>query len=252
MGLKPQYRIIANSNDISVMVAQRLKSLRLTDAAGLESDILEITLVDDGIKMPPTGAELTLHLGYDGELRNMGLFIVDEIELQGFPSLMVIRARATIQDKSSKGKKSLRSQQNREWKKDTLIKSIVEKIARDHGMTSAVGKDLASIKIPHTLQTDESDLHFLTRLAKKYDATVKPADGKIVFAKTSTGKSVSGKELAPIIVRAKIDCRSFRMTQAKREQSGTVVAYYHASKEAKRHAVHVGDGSEPIRRLRMP
>jgi phage protein D len=248
-GVAPKYKITANDKNITAMVKDRLLSLRLTDAVGLESDILEITITDENIDMPPTGAEIGFSMGYDNQLKDMGLFVVDEIERSGWPQKMVIRARACIQDKTPKGKKSLRSQQNREWKAETTLQSIVQKIAGDHGLNPAISGELSGVKIPHTLQTDESDLNFLMRIAKKYDAVVKPVAGKLILAKLGTGKSVGGQTINPITIQAK-GCKSYSMTQAKREDAGTTVAYYHKKKEAKRHSVQVGDGSEPIRRIK--
>ncbi len=44
--VKPEYRPLANQNDITSKISNRLISLRYTDEAGMESDILEITLAD--------------------------------------------------------------------------------------------------------------------------------------------------------------------------------------------------------------
>lgn len=253
MGLKPDYKITANSSDITSTVRDRLISLRYTDEAGLESDVLEITLADNNpanpIQMPATGAELSLSIGYDGRLDHIGVFVCDELELSGWPGEMVIRAHAAVQDKTPKGKTSLRTHKSREWAKDTTLGSIVEKIAKEHGLQAAVGSDLSSIKLPHTTQTDESNLHFLVRMARKFDAVVKPADGKLTVAKRGQSKAVSGKAMSTVTLRPQ-DVSRWHMSVSKRETAGQVVAYWHAVKEAKRHETTAGEG-EPIVRLKM-
>lgn len=252
-GIAPAWRIIANREDITATIADRFISLTLTDSVGIESDILEVTLSDADparpVTIPPTGAELQLFLGYDGATQPMGLFVCDEIELAGWPGEMVIRARAAIYNKSKGGKSDLQTQKNRSWPKDTKLGELVQKIASEHGLEPAVAESLRSIPLPHTDQADESDINLLQRLAKKYDAIVKPANGKLVMAKRGESKSVSGEKL-PAVSLTPGDCTSFRLTIAKRETAGMVVAYWHAVKQAKRNEVKVGSG-EPVRRLKQ-
>lgn len=251
--IRPEFKLLANSADITTTVAARLKSLRFTDEAGMESDVLEIVLEDADtnapIQMPPTGAELELFLGGDGAAQRMGLFVVDEIELAGWPGEMRISAHAAPFDKSKGGKQNLQTQKTRSWPKDTKLSAMVQKIAKEHGMEGAVSQSLASVTLPHLDQSDESDMHFLVRIARKYDAVVKPAGGKLVVAKRGESKSVSGQSL-PAIALAPGDVSTFRVTLSKRENSGSVVAAWHETKKAKRHTVTVGKG-EPVTRLRQ-
>lgn len=252
-GIQPTWAIFADQADITAVIDSRLISLTLTDAVGMESDTLEITLSDNDpmapIEIPPTGAELELFLGYDGINLPMGMFVCDEVELAGWPGEMVIRARAATYDKSKGGKSDLQSQKTRSWPKGTKLGDMVAKIAKEHSMEPAVAESMKSITLPHTDQADESDINLLIRLAKKYDGIVKPANGKLVLAKRGESKSVSGEALAAVVLEP-TDCTAFRMVMAKRETAGMVVAYWHAVKQAKRNEVKVGKG-EPVRRLKQ-
>lgn len=252
-GIEPGYLVLADSLDITATVRDRLISITLTDAVGLESDLLEITLADNDplvpVAIPPTGAELEFFLGYDGIYQRMGLFVCDEVEVSGWPGEMVIRARAATYDKSKGGKSDLQTQKNRSWAKDTTLGAMVEKIAGEHGMEPKVAASLKSIKLPHTDQADESDINLLIRMAKKYDAIVKPAGGKLVLAKRGESKSVSGESMPPVFL-VPTDCIAWRMVLSKRETAGMVVAYWQAVKQAKRNEVKVGTG-EPVRRLKQ-
>lgn len=251
--IKPEFRVLANGGDITALVNDRLISMAYTDEAGMESDVLEIALSDhdpaNPLRIPPKGAELELFMGYDGLAQRVGLFICDEIELSGEPGEMNIRARAAPYDKSPKGKANLQSQKTRSWPKGTKLGDMVAKIAKEHGLEPAVSKSLKAIPLPHIDQADESNINLLVRVAKKYDAVVKPAGGKLVLAKRGESKTVSGGQLPVAIVTLNEKTR-WRMLQASRDTGGLVVAYYHATKAAKRHEVKVGSG-EPVRRLKM-
>lgn len=252
MGLKPAFRIIANRADITAAILDRFVSLTLTDEAGLESDTFEVTLADHDpsvpIAMPETGAELEVFLGYDHMVQRMGLFIVDEVELSGWPGTMTIRGKAAPFSTSKDGKTDLQTQKSRSWEKGTKLGGLVAKIASEHGMEPAVSESLRGITLPHLDQTEESDISFLVRVAKRYDALAKPAGGKLVMTKRGESKSATGEELPTIAVVASQVSR-WHMTLAKRDSPGTVIAYYHQARSAKKIAVEVGDG-EPVRRLR--
>lgn len=253
MGLTPQFRLLANSQDITDVVNNRLVSLRFTDEAGMASDVLEVVLADNDpaapIQTPPTGAELQLFLGYDGAAERIGLFVVDEIELAGWPTEMTIRARAAPFDLSKGGLAQLQTMKTRSWPKGTKLGAMVSKIAKEHGLEAAVAEKLAGIVLPHIDQSDESDLHFLGRVAKKYDAIVKPAAGRLILAKTGEAKTVSGQAL-PKITLTPPDVSRWRVVKSRRETAGMVVAYWHATRQARRHEVQVGSG-EPVTRLKM-
>lgn len=251
--MKPIFKIVANSNDITKTIQERFKSLRLVDETGTLSDTVEIALTDhnsdDRIALPPTGAELKVSIGYDTTLRYMGLFVVDEIELSGYPCEMVIRARAAPYETSKGGKKDLQTQKTRSWPKGTTLGAMVKRIAGEHRLTPAISSALASIALPHTDQSHESDMVLLSRLAKRYDAIAKPADGLLVFVKRGEAKSASGKE-RPGVTLTPSDGNSYRVVIASRDSAGTVVAYYRDTRKAQRREVAIGDG-DPVFRLRM-
>jgi len=252
VGLKPEYRLVANSEDVTATIAERFRHLTLTDESGVASDMLEIVLADhlpeQPIEIPETGSELELFLGYDGKTERMGLYVVDEIELAGWPGEMTIRARAAVYDGTPAGKADLQTQKTRTWAKGTTIGAMVGKIAKEHGMEPAVTPELAKVVLPQQDQTDESDLNFLLRVARKYDAISKPAGGLLVFAKRGQSKTASGQDIPPVKLPAS-ECARWRMTTSTRETAGQIVAYHHAVAKAKRQVVKVGKG-EPVRRLK--
>lgn len=244
IGIVPEFVIKANGSDITDKINRRLISLRYSDAAGFDSDSLEFTISNgvagSPINMPETGAQLELSLGYDSRVQKMGKFIVDEVTCDGWPETMTIRARSATFDKKNGDGKQLQSQKNRTWKKGKFGK-MVQTIAKENGLSGSVSKSLESIDVGNIHQIDESDLHFLIRLARRYDAIIKVADGRLMAVKKSENKTMSGGSLTLSLSPAD-KITSYRYVRAKREESGSVRAYWHEGKKAKRHAVTVGSG----------
>lgn len=255
MGLNivPSFRITADRQDITAKIRQRLKHLRLTDETGVTSDTLELCLADhdkaDPVRVPPTGAELEVFLGYDGDVHRMGLYVCDEVELAGYPGEMVIRARAAPYETTKQGRTDLSTQKTRSWKAGTTLGELVRRIAGEHRLTPAIASKLASIALPHTDQASESDMNLLHRLAKRYDAIAKPAGGRLLFTPRGDAAAAGGGPM-PRITLTPSDGSDYRVTIASRDSAGTCVAYYRDIHKAKRHEVKVGEG-EPVQRLRM-
>ena len=242
--MTPDFRILADSKDITERIRDRLLSLRVTDEAGIKSDTVELTLDDrDGLVLWPVhGAELEVSLGYkQTELTRLGLYIVDEVEHSGPPNALTIRAKA------SDMRQSFKAPQTRVWDNVTLA-DLVTIIANEHGLISKISHSLASINYTHLDQTEESDLHLLTRLARENSAVTKPVAGNLIFATRGEAKSISGKILPTIEIIASQVVRH-RVTQADRGKYVAVITHWHDSMKAERVPVRVGKG-KPVYTLR--
>lgn len=242
--MKPSFKIIADTYDISEKIKERLISLSITDEVGLVSDTLNLHLDnhDDKLEIPSRGAELEAHLGYEGEnLVKMGIFVVDEIEIASPPNQMTITARAsdTFEKDNIGGMKVTR---NRSWHEVTLLE-MVTKIASENKLSPLVAPQLEGIIIDHIDQTDESDLAFLNRVAQSLEAYVKPADGKLIIG--LIGKALSPKSediFMPTIVIDYYKIISWRVKIAERNKINRVEAKYQDKKKGILDAVTAGKG----------
>ncbi len=233
--MRPTFQIFADQLDVTAKIQDRLLRLTVTDEAGIKSDTAEISLDDRdaALEVPRRGAKLEVWLGYiESGIYLMGTYVVDEIELSGPPRTMLIRAKAADM------LQSLKSPKTRPWDKVTLG-SIVETIASEHGYQPGVDSSLAGIYFEHVDQTEESDMHFLTRLAKQYDAVAKPANGFMVLAPKGSSKSASGQDL-PAVSLGLSDLTSWNVTLADRGKYKTVKVYYHDWKTGKRTEIKIG------------
>ena len=142
---------------------------------------------------------------------------------------------------------SIKAPKIRSWDGITLG-ALVQTIAGEHGLTAKISDQLASIAIEHIDQTNESDLHLLTRLARQHGAVSKPVAGFLVFVPKGEAKSATGQQL-PLVDIPKHQISRHRMTQAERGKYQSVKAYWHNSDAAEKHDVIVGD-SEPVYSIR--
>lgn len=202
--MKPDFKVIADNQDITDLLRDRLLSLRTTDKPGLESDDCEIVIDDrDGaVAFPKKGATLEISLGYEGEpLVFIGRYKVDEIEISGPPQSMMIRA------KPADMVASLKEQKRRSWE-NTTLDAIVGDIARDNALQPFCPLNLA---IARADQINESDVHFITRMARQYGATATVKDGKLIVITRGDGMSGSGIEL-PTIALHRDDIASYSLS----------------------------------------
>lgn len=256
--LKPTYKVVANKKDVTAAINERLLSLHVTDEAGQQSDTVELTFDDvpkltagktmPHIELPATGAILEIFMGFDGKNVRMGSYFVDEVDVSGPPDQIVVRGKAAPYQ--TKETTRLQSHKTRSWANGTKLGDMVKKIAADHGLVPVISADLAGLALPHYSQTDESDIHLLTRIARQYGATVKPAEGKLVVVKTAAGKTASGKNI-PIQTIKKTEVTTYHMGTAKRDEAGSVTAKYHdpASGQTVKVTVGSGDPKQTIRHI---
>ena len=106
-------------------------------------------------------------------------------------------------------------------------------------MRPSIAANLASVRIPHLDQANESDINLLTRLGKRFDAVATVKGGALIFAPIGAGTTASGQPLPGVqITRASGD--QHRYTVADREKYTGVRAYWGDRKAARRTGVLVG------------
>ena len=170
----PTARIEIDGEDRTRPIWEHLESLTYSDAEQGEADSLEISVANDPpFAMPPKGAKVRLWMGYKEESQKlMGTFEVDETSVELKPAVMRIRARSAS---FSKGKD--KQKEDIEWEGVTLAE-LAEKIAARHGYKAKVSMD---IRYDAIAQTQESDLHFLQRLAEEANGSFAIRDNTVLI-----------------------------------------------------------------------
>lgn len=108
-----------------------------------------------------------------------------------------------------------------------------------HRLTARVDAALGARQIQHIDQTNESDLNFVTRLARLHDAVATIKHERLLFlpimgTTTSTGESL------PVVEITRADGDNHRYHTSDRDAYSGVRAYWHDPKQAKRRGVLIG------------
>lgn len=242
MGLsyRPRVQIKADGNDITALINQYFSEIRLTDNAGINSDSLSLTLVaNDSLALPAAGAVLDIAIGFGDALTPRGKFVVDDVSESGPPRVISINASAAPFD-STKSPSAMQTQKTRSWD-DVTLAALVQTIAGEHGLTPRVSAEFNAIHMPHIDQTGQSDLHFLSLLAAKYGAILKPAAGYLVFALEAQQKSATGQPLPSVSVNRN-QCSRWDYRASSRNSAKAVVATYSDDATGQSGEVSLGQG----------
>lgn len=205
--MKPRFRILADGTDVTSNFDGVGVSITVTDAAGIESDRVEITVDDEHgqIAAPRTGAELAVWLGYEPALVFMGRYTVDEVRFEGWPQTVTIGGHAADQRDSLKERRT-------EAYEDKTLQDIFAEIAGRHGLIPAVAAAVGGFHYDYVAQQEESDEAFATRLGRLHGATATVKDGRLVVVPTGSGASASGASLGVFMVRRPGNLVSYAVT----------------------------------------
>lgn len=192
----PTFVLTYNKRDITTDLTPFKFSVSYTDNLdGDESDSIELSLEDtDGrwwkAWYPIMGDQINLKIGYEGQsLVNCGDFEIDEIEIEGPPSQVRIRALA------ASVMKDLRTHQGKAYE-DTTLAGIVQAVAARHKLT-VVG-DIEQIPIKRVTQLYEEDLKFLKRVAREYGYAFNVRGDKLIFYRLDKLRAASSIQVIKV------------------------------------------------------
>ena len=230
----PVLKLTADSKPLNDQVMARIMTLSVTDNKNLDADELTLTLDDhDGaLALPKRGVKLQCWLGFeDTGIHDMGIYIVDSSEWSGTPDTISIRA------KSADFKSSLKSGHSQSYHNKTLGE-VAETVAKRQQLTLSIKPELVSINVGHVDQTDESDIHLLTRLCHQYGAVVNIKHGKLLIFTANSNVSASGHALDITLITRQTGDQFRYSVEDRQSDYDNVSASYQDKSEAKRKTVN--------------
>ncbi|MBC2381733.1 MAG: phage tail protein [Pseudomonas sp. PGPPP1] len=181
----------------AALLNQRIMHWKHTDAAGIESDRLELTLNIEGLEgLPSMSGKIGLRVGYkESGLVEKGQFVITQRTPVLFPMrLMIVATAAPFSMEDPSGYRQRRSASYG----PTTLGALFRQLVGRHGFSPRVAASLEGIAIAHVDQSNESDMAFITRLAKRYCAVTKPFNELYVLAEAGQVKSISLQQLPEV------------------------------------------------------
>lgn len=233
----------------------RLISMGISEKRGEEADTFDLVLDDsDGaLDLPPTGAKIRVSLGWARGtgvtlgLVDKGEFHVESIDHGGSPPALTIRAKAADFTAGLK-------QRREKGYHGTTLGAIVAEVAQRHGLNLRCAAALASIVVGTKAQSRESDLAFLRRLGREFDAVATVKADALIFKPVGDGKSPSGAAL-PTVTITKRSGDAHQYGRQKRDDAEGVEAQWHNRATGKRETFSTGkakgDGGKARRLSRV-
>lgn len=176
---KAQYEIIYNGKNITGSIMPFVRSVTYTDKTKAEADEIEIEVEDtQGLWAnewyPQKGDTIAARITLLSQVLECGTFTIDEITGSGSieGNVMSIKGIAAGINKKIRTKNCYAHENKK-------LREIVNTIAAKHGLT-VVGK-ISDVRIGRETQYNETDLHFLQRLAASFGYTFSVRDKSLVF-----------------------------------------------------------------------
>lgn len=248
--MKPLIEITVDGNPVAGAFYERLISFSVTDKEGVSSDSFQMDLNDGPpsfLAIPRTGARVDIKVNDGTGMRSLGTFTVDKVSAKCLPYSLSISGKAA--DLRS-GK--LKENKERHWDGKKL-KDIVGELAKESGLGVSIDDDIGDFKYEWLGQQDESNIHFLERLAKRHNALFAVKNGKVVFTARGSGQSASGAAVGTVIITPNIVLKGSCSFEANdRTKYKKVVAYYQDRNKAERVEVDADADADGDSVLRLP
>lgn len=181
----------------AALLNQRIMRWSHTDGVGIQSDRLELTLNIEGLDgLPSLSGKIGLRVGYkESGLVEKGQFLISQRTPVLFPMrLMIIATAAPFSESDSSGYRQRRSASYGPTTLGALFRQLVSR----HGFSPRVAPSLERVPVPHIDQSNESDMAFITRLAKRYCAITKPFNELYVLAEAGKTQTLTLQQLPEV------------------------------------------------------
>jgi uncharacterized protein len=221
------YKIEADGVDVTAGFNDRMVDLTVTDHGGMQADEFKVRLDDRDFRLQPPRKGAVLKVWMDDN-RGGGLALMGAFEVKGRKRQFKKREGRTmeIHGKSTDLRKSLKKPRTGAYQ-NTTYAGIADEIAARHGLTAKVSASIAGLKVDYEPQTEESDMHMASRLARDVDAICKVSNGMLIM------RARDDLDMPPLMLRQTdfIDCS---VTDDDRAQHSKTTAHHHNRGKARR------------------
>ncbi|MDD3770463.1 MAG: contractile injection system protein, VgrG/Pvc8 family [Sulfuricurvum sp.] len=233
----PDFRITVNGKDVTEQLREYLIGIDYTDDIDNEADGFAIKFQGESFTPPSFKDVLKVWIGYRGNLWYIGSFSVLKSRLEY--ETMEVEVTATPVDFGSNIKEKRTTSYD-----NVTLQQILDKIAARHGLS--VKNSFPKHTYSHKAQTNESDLVFMSRLARELGATFAIKNNTILFRPKKGGSQE--EELPSLTIDAR-QTKGLVLETLDKTVYKSAIASWHSTKDNKTKKVTVGSGS-PVLQVR--
>jgi len=230
--IQPNYQILVNDKDVTSSVRKHFIALQITDNDKDDADELTLTL-SAKFKRPSDTDKIKVFLGYGNDLKFVGLFIIQTTNIRDNRQL-TIKATGADFNGDLKERKNLTYPPIPLSEEKITLASVVKEIASRHGLEVKTDMNIGE----RFEQINESDLHFLNRLAKEHDVIFNIKNNTLYFMK-------KGGEVPNISIDIN-KCSNSDITHSNKTLYKSCKAIYHNTKLNKKAEVITGSGKPQL------
>lgn len=220
--MNTDFRIDLSGSDRTSAIRPFLEKIKVNDRDGTELDTATVTMsYSERIEIPSRGTEIEIWLGYQGQtLFSVFKGIVNGVGVNGMPERLFLKATGL----ALSDEKRLQSSTTRSWNGETFG-TIANQIIAGAGFKARVHSRLSDIEIKRYMQTIETDLELLQKLADIYGGFLKSDGETVAILPVRSRESANGQSLPTITVR-KTENSKYGWSVDYRKFAGTVIASY--------------------------
>lgn len=220
----PDFRISFNDKDATSAIRPYLSKISVRDQDGTELDTATVEMAyDEQISIPDKGSPIKIELGYTDGTYPVFDGVVNAIGVNGLPERLILSATGLALSDD----KRLQSNTQRSWN-DLTFGEIVTDVIQSAGFKARVHDRLDKIPIRRAMQSIESDLDFLYKLADTFGGVIKSDGDTVAILPARSPESASGKTRTKIKLSRNNELTEFGFTTEYRNYAGTLLASYQA------------------------
>jgi phage protein D len=183
---RAELTVLIRGRDVTSDLTPYILSASYEDAVAGEADSLTLTVADPDARFlnswyPDKGDTLEMLLGYPGDYVPSGLFEIDQVDVNGPPRAISIKAISAGITKKLRTRRSFAHE-------GSDLRKIANTIAGRHGL-SVEGEINEGLKVTRSTQYRETDLGYLSRMAKEYGYVFSVRGSRLVFTNIYTLES---------------------------------------------------------------
>ena len=233
------YNLLFGGSPFNPQLREYLMSISAKDEIGILSDTVDIRFsYDERLPNFDLGMIVTVELGDETRLWDVGKYNISEINLQGPPHELTVRGLSSPFILV----KALQDSHRRNWQRGKAkLSEIMDQVLKGAELT--LEYNAPDEVMPYTAQIGETDAEFLTRIGRLRDLRFKVDGDKVVVFKTDASVNLSGVPLKTVKIRYVGETMKYTYRREERDAYQSAIAWVQDIPKSERIKVQVPESA---------